>query len=254
MVNTSVNRLKLFVLIVFFTPVVFLGHFTMSPVKSQANEPRLHRPKSIVGSAHLEELTERKSELSLRKTKSQTKSKAKSKISGKLKSKSNGKRKKSARRLSPSAGTDPSAAIDLTIRQAAAKYGLEPSLIRAIIKAESEFDPRALSPYGAKGLMQLMPGTAAALGVKDLYCPIQNIKAGARHYKKLLTTFRGDHISALAAYNIGKVRVLRCGIPPGVRRDFVQKVLAYQRQYSRRDAATDSMRTFAGLPDAKVLD
>ncbi|MBF0474406.1 MAG: lytic transglycosylase domain-containing protein [Deltaproteobacteria bacterium] len=248
MANISVNRLKLFVLIVLFTPVVFLGHFTMSPVKSQANEPRSHHPKSIVGSAHLEELTERKSELSLRKTKTKTK------INGKLKTKSNGKRKKSARRLSPSVGTDPSAAIDLVIRQAAAKYGLEPSLIRAIIKAESEFDPRALSPYGAKGLMQLMPGTAAALGVKDVYCPIQNIKAGARHYRRLLTTFRGDHISALAAYNIGKVRVLRYGIPPGVRRDFVQKVLAYQRQYSRRDAATDSMRTFAGLPDAKVLD
>ncbi|MBF0550958.1 MAG: lytic transglycosylase domain-containing protein, partial [Deltaproteobacteria bacterium] len=176
------------------------------------------------------------------------------KTNGKVKSKSNGKRKKSARRLIPGVGTDPSAAIDLTIRQAAAKYGLEPSLIRAIIKTESEFDPRALSPYGAKGLMQLMPRTAAAMGVKDLYCPVQNIKAGAKHYKKLLTTFRGDHVLALAAYNIGRVRVLRRGVPPAVRRDFVQKVLAYQRQYSRRDLSVDSIRAFAGLPDAKVLD
>ena len=93
--------------------------------------------------------------------------------------------------------------FDPIIVQAAGEIGVDADLIRSVIKAESGFDPRATSPKGARGLMQLMPETARELGVSDPYDPKQNIYGGARYLKRLLIRYDGHVDSALAAYNWG---------------------------------------------------
>lgn len=115
------------------------------------------------------------------------------------------------------------------------RYGIHPALVLAVVKAESGFNPLALSPKGAMGLMQLMPQTAEELGVKDPFDPYQNLEAGIRYLKKLLEKF-GNPLVALAAYNCGPQRVLASGgipaIPETVR--FVQKVVAYFHDFLER--------------------
>lgn len=100
------------------------------------------------------------------------------------------------------------------IEKEAQKKGLDPDLVKAIIKAESNFNPKAVSPKGAQGLMQLMPSTAEDLGIKDPFDPIQNIKGGTSYLKELSRIFRNrDHI--IAAYNAGPATVKKYGgIPP----------------------------------------
>ena len=101
------------------------------------------------------------------------------------------------------------------IDAAAAKYGLDPALLRGLIRQESNFDPNAGSPAGAQGLCQLMPGTAAALGCTNVNDPVQNIDAGARYLRQQLDAFGGDVSKALAAYNAGPGAVTRYGgVPP----------------------------------------
>jgi soluble lytic murein transglycosylase-like protein len=101
------------------------------------------------------------------------------------------------------------------IESAAAKHGISAALIEAVIRVESGFQPRAVSRKGAQGLMQLMPGTAAQLGVKDVFDPEQNIHAGTRYLALLLRLFEGDVSLACAAYNAGVKTVRRYGgIPP----------------------------------------
>jgi soluble lytic murein transglycosylase-like protein len=104
--------------------------------------------------------------------------------------------------------------------------------VKAVIAAESNFDPEAISHRGAQGLMQLMPATAAALGVADPLQPTQNVQAGARYLRLMLDRY-GDLERALAAYNAGPSAVDRYGgIPPYPEtRDYVQRVLAYYRHY-----------------------
>ena len=113
----------------------------------------------------------------------------------------------------PKTGRD---AIDHHVRQAAERYDLPPELIRAVIQAESNFDPAAVSLAGAQGLMQLMPATAEMLGVNNPFDIGQNIDGGARYLRQMLDRFEGELPLALAAYNAGPGAVERHGgtVPP----------------------------------------
>ncbi|TLS50363.1 lytic transglycosylase domain-containing protein [Paenibacillus antri] len=102
--------------------------------------------------------------------------------------------------------------IDGIIQEASAKYGVDPALVRAVVRVESGFDPTAESHAGAKGLMQLMDATARSLGVSDSFDPVQNVNGGTRFLSYLLTKYNGNEGVALAAYNAGPGRVDRLGI------------------------------------------
>jgi soluble lytic murein transglycosylase-like protein len=119
------------------------------------------------------------------------------------------------------------------------QHQLHPALIRAVIKAESDFDPRAVSRAGAIGLMQLMPQTAVRLDVRDLYDPEDNIGGGTKYLRQLLDRFRGNLPLALAAYNAGEHVIDRYRtLPPfGETRQYVRKVLRYYRLFLTRDLA-----------------
>lgn len=112
------------------------------------------------------------------------------------------------------------------IQDASRRFGVDPALLRAVIHAESAFNPRAISLKGAQGLMQLMPATAGELGVADAFDASQNIHAGARYLARLLLQFHGDVGQAAAAYNAGAAAVLRYGgVPPFAEtRIYVQRV------------------------------
>lgn len=118
-------------------------------------------------------------------------------------------------------------AIDKYARQ----YGVDKSLVKAVIRAESGYNPNAVSRVGAQGLMQLMPKTAQDLKVADCFNPSENIRGGVRYLRFLLDTFKGDVSLALAAYNAGLSRVAQYGgVPPYEEtRNYVAKVLNYQR-------------------------
>jgi hypothetical protein len=119
--------------------------------------------------------------------------------------------------------------LDLFVHQAAGRYDVDFNLIYAIISAESQFNPRARSKKGAKGMMQLMPITADELDVDDIYDPEENIDAGVRYFRILLDRFEGDVELALAAYNAGPKKVIRHdGVPPYRQtRTFISRVFDY---------------------------
>ena len=113
------------------------------------------------------------------------------------------------------------------VQEHATRQSLRPELVRAVIQVESGYDPRALSPKGAMGLMQLMPATARGLGVNNPWDPAQNIRGGTDYLRQLLDLYEGNEELALAAYNAGSGAVARYGgrIPPyRETRDYVRKV------------------------------
>jgi len=124
---------------------------------------------------------------------------------------------------------------DGIISKAADKFKLDSALIKAIIKAESNFNHKAVSPVGAQGLMQLMPKTASALDVDDSFHPGKNIEGGARYLRYLLNVYKGDLNLALAAYNAGEKAVAKYHytIPPyRETQNYVKRVLSFYRSYS----------------------
>jgi soluble lytic murein transglycosylase-like protein len=122
---------------------------------------------------------------------------------------------------------------DEWIREAGALYQIPAELIRAVIKVESDYDPRAVSSAGARGLMQLMPATAESMLVKDMHDPRENIFGGVRYLRILANTFNGDLVLTIAGYNAGEDAVIRHGgVPPYEQtRDYVQKVMRFYRGY-----------------------
>jgi soluble lytic murein transglycosylase-like protein len=129
------------------------------------------------------------------------------------------------------------------INAAAQKYGIDPALLKALIRQESNFNPSARSPAGASGLTQLMPGTAAALGVSNPLDPRQAIEGGAKYLSQQLKAFDGDVRKALAAYNAGPGAVQRYGgVPPYAEtQNYVKKVQAFAAAYRGTPTATASV-------------
>ena len=126
-----------------------------------------------------------------------------------------------------STDTDPEVGIDAHIKEVAAQYGVPADLVAAVIEAESEFNPRAVSRKGARGLMQLMPKTAKTLGVADPFDPRANIEAGVKHLRALMDRFDNNLPLVLAAYNAGEVAVIKYrGVPPyRETRAYVKRIL-----------------------------
>ncbi|MRR55320.1 MAG: DUF4124 domain-containing protein [Deltaproteobacteria bacterium] len=123
--------------------------------------------------------------------------------------------------------------FDPIVKSVASEYGVDKSLVKAVIHAESGYNPNAVSPKGAQGLMQLMPKTAQGLKVPNSFDPKDNIRGGVRYLRFLLDTFRGDVTLALAAYNAGLSRVNQYGgVPPYQEtRNYISRVLSYQKTY-----------------------
>ena len=126
-------------------------------------------------------------------------------------------------------GLSCSAQLDAIFNEAASKYGVDAKFLKAIAKCESDFSTECTSRSGAMGIMQLMPQTAASLGVTNAYDPYQNIMGGARYISEKLTQYNGDKSLALAAYNAGSGNVAKYGgIPPFKEtQNYVAKVMAY---------------------------
>ncbi len=123
---------------------------------------------------------------------------------------------------------------DSVIKSLCRKYEMDTALVKAVIKTESDFDPFAVSSKGAQGLMQLMPGTARDMQVRNPLDPNQNLQGGICYLRKMLDMFDGDMRLALAAYNAGFNTVIECGwrvpnIPET--RDYVQKVMYHIKRY-----------------------
>src|SRR4029078_5345155 len=127
--------------------------------------------------------------------------------------------------------------LEPLIKRHSSQQQLHPALIRAVIKAESNFDPRAVSRAGAIGLMQLMPQTAVRLDVRDMFDPDENVGGGTKYLRQLLDRFHGNLPLALAAYNAGENVVDRYqALPPfDETRQYVRKVLRYYRTFLVRD-------------------
>lgn len=126
--------------------------------------------------------------------------------------------------------------LEAMIEDKANRAGLDPSLVKAVVKAESGFNPNAVSRVGAKGLMQLMPQTAQGLGVQAILDPAQNVEGGTRYLKTLMEKYHSVP-KALAAYNAGPGAVDRFGgIPPYAEtQNYVRRVLQYQEQYNQQN-------------------
>lgn len=130
----------------------------------------------------------------------------------------------------------PAPSVDEIVDKAGDRHALDSDFLRSVIRAESGFNPRAVSPKGAQGLMQLMPGTAAGLGVRNSFDPAANVDGGARYLRELLRRYHGDAAKALAAYNAGPAPVDRYrGVPPYPEtRAYVRRII---RDFNRKKLA-----------------
>ncbi|MCE5273233.1 lytic transglycosylase domain-containing protein [bacterium] len=142
---------------------------------------------------------------------------------------------------------------DELIRRAATRFDLDFDLVKAVIHAESAFDPRAVSGKGARGLMQLMPSTAQDLGVQDTFDPEQNILGGSRYLKQMLERYNHDLPLGLAAYNAGPSRVDRAGgVPPiAETHDYIRKVKRLMRLYGSTEGSGG--RLYRVVKNGRVL-
>lgn len=131
-----------------------------------------------------------------------------------------------------------------TIQTIAEKYDVDPALVLAVIKSESDFDPHAVSSKGALGLMQLMPETAYEMGVSDVLDPRENIEGGIRYLKSLLGAFDGNLDRSIAAYNAGQDAVMKYGdIPPFEEtQEYVRRVRHFYGLYQVRTGGTPTPR------------
>ncbi|HWP43697.1 MAG TPA: lytic transglycosylase domain-containing protein [Blastocatellia bacterium] len=152
---------------------------------------------------------------------------------------------------------------DELVIQSAARHGVDPNLVFAVMRQESGFNPRAVSHKGASGLMQLMPATARRLGVTNIFDPAQNIDAGTRYLRFLLDTFNGDVKLALAGYNAGENAVIRYGytVPPyRETRNYVRSISAKYTAAKHRagkpvkksDPVAPEAMTFAGGSSSRL--
>ena len=139
---------------------------------------------------------------------------------------------------------------DAQITAAATKHGIDPALLKGLIRQESNFNAAARSSAGAQGLTQLMPGTASGLGVTDASDPAQAIEGGAKYLKQQLDRFGGDPAKALAAYNAGPGAVAKYGgVPPYAEtQNYVQKVLGYAAEYEASAAAATAAVPTSAVP------
>ncbi len=135
--------------------------------------------------------------------------------------------KTDAVRATRSAPAERGRLYDEVIVEHSRMHNIRPDLVRAVVQVESAFNPYAVSPKGAQGLMQLMPATSQALGVLNPFNPIENIRAGVRYLRQLLDRYNNDEVLALAAYNAGPVAVAKYGekVPPyRETRNYVTKI------------------------------
>ncbi len=142
-----------------------------------------------------------------------------------------------------------SAKIDSLIKQNGAKHGVDPYLIFCVMEQESHFSTRSVSPKGARGLMQLMPGTSARFGVRHPFSPAENISAGTRYLKKLIEQFNGRVDLVLASYNAGEGTVIRYGskVPPYKEtRDYVKRISYRYRRAKAPIVRAPNSATSAG--------
>ncbi len=158
--------------------------------------------------------------------------------SAKKPSSSKSKTSKTPSTKSPKVKTDftkPPSDYSTLIREIAANYGVDPNLVHAIIRVESNFDPGAVSPKGAMGIMQLMPDTARIHKVYNPFSPIQNVDGGTRHLRYLLDSYKHDLDLVLAAYNAGEGAVHKYGGVPPYREttDFIAKVKSHYHSQAK---------------------
>jgi len=137
------------------------------------------------------------------------------------------------------------------IQSAAKKYSVDADLIFSVIAAESNFNPRAISRRGARGLMQLLPATGTRFGVKDIFDPAQNIDAGTQYLRDLMARYQGDLVLTLAAYNAGPGAVQRYGrVPPY--NETISYVRAIRKTYALRKSKNDAKTETKAEPKAEA--
>ena len=144
---------------------------------------------------------------------------------------------------------DPST-YDRLIKRTAAANRVDVALVKAVMHVESGFNPNAVSPKGASGLMQLMPATAVRYGVEDIFDPVQNVQGGVRYLKDLLAMFKDNQRLAIAAYNAGENAVLRYkGIPPyNETQEYVRKVMTFRKHYTPKEIKAATPKLALTLP------